>query len=93
MALLSTSKMLNNKDFAKLLSQNPDGSGKVRYDLNQIKQWDKQNEAQRKKKSSFGPFSSTSKSSEEKGGGKHKGQRLYCFSSRYLSRSGRSGMK
>jgi len=77
--------MLNNKDFAKLLSQNPDNNGKVRYDLNQIKQWDKQNEAQSKKKSSFGgPFSSTSskdKSSEEKG--KNKGQAEETESDKY----------
>lgn len=57
--------MLNNKDFAKLLSQ-PDSSGKVRYDLNQIKQWDKQNEAQLKKKS-FGPSSTNKAEGSQKG--------------------------
>ena len=49
-------KMLNNQDFAKLTSQ-PEAFEKVRFDLKQIEQWDKQNAAKMKKKPSSGKHS------------------------------------
>lgn len=47
--------MLSNKDFAGFLTQTPSSSssekeGKIKFDLKQIATWDKQNEAQLKKK-------------------------------------------
>lgn len=41
--------MLNNKDFASLLS-NPDSIGKTRFDLKQVEKWDKEIESKFKKK-------------------------------------------
>lgn len=65
--------MLNNNDFAKLLTQPDQSGGKARYDLNQIKQWDKQNEAIKKK--SFGSSSSSKHKSEDDEDGHAKGQK------------------
>jgi hypothetical protein len=60
--------MLNNKDFAKFLSpaENSGGSGKTRFDLRQVRQWDQQikSKQQHKAKPPGRPVSESTASSE-----------------------------
>jgi hypothetical protein len=51
--------MLSNKDFSKLLSEPKGGQDKVKFDLNQIKQWDNQIHAKLKAKSNVSKHEST----------------------------------
>ena len=63
--------MLSNKDFANLLtSTKSEGDGKVRFDLKQISEWDKQNKAKSKNKT--GGISKSDKKSDNDDDGQQK---------------------